>query len=107
MHCFIKGAWLECNKRNNIHNANARVYAGVRRNIKHGDGFTSKDAGGIGTRKREHTAVVVGIAVHIQQVWPEFFPQGIQALGVTAFADIDDAFKHPSCLSHFGVAVLP
>ena len=81
--------------------------SGVRRNIKHGDGFTSKNTGGISTRKCEHASVVVGIAVHVEQVGAEFFPQGIQALGVATFTDVYDAFKHPSCLSHFGVAVLP
>ena len=89
-----------------IDDADPWVDSVVFEDVEHRSGTLGEDSRGVFAREGEHTAIVVGITVQVQEVWSKFGRQFSQLAWISAFADVDDAFEHPCCLSHLQCPVL-
>jgi sec-independent protein translocase protein TatA len=58
------------------------------------DGDAGDPPDGVLAHRGEDAAVVVGVDVHIEEVFGAGVPQGVEDLAVTTLAHVDDALEH-------------
>ena len=96
---IVKRAWLESNKWHHVNNANSWVHARVSTDVEHVERFAREHSRWVGAGEGKHTAVVIGIAVQVEQVWSQCRNESSKLCWVSTLTDVDDAFQHPFCLS--------
>jgi hypothetical protein len=90
----VDGRVTEWDERNHVNNPEPRVFTDMVRDVESFYTSCGKESGRLGRGQSEHTAVVIGICVDVEEMTRNRPCEAGQQGDISALADVDHALQH-------------